>query len=109
MECTLPGFRRTSSRFSRSLDTVPCRIAGLTDLRITFLVQQRYIVNQRLQLRLPVDYETSPRGGIYIQQRVFPQQRKKELMLDLRYCAQAMGYYQMHPFIRRPAGFTRQI
>ena len=40
---------------------------------ITFMVQQRYIVNQRLQLRLQVEYETGPRGGIYIQQRVFPQ------------------------------------
>ena len=42
------------------------------------MVQQRNIVNQRLQLRLQVDYETSPRGGIYIQQRVFPQQRIKK-------------------------------
>jgi len=72
------------------------------------MVQQRNIVNQRLQLRLQVDYETSLCGGIYIQQRVFPQQRIKELGLDLRYSAQAMGYYQMHPFIRKPAGFTRQ-
>ncbi|KAF5429807.1 hypothetical protein C5S36_14630 [Candidatus Methanophagaceae archaeon] len=61
------------------------------------MVQQRYIVNQRLQLRLQVEYETGLCGGIYIQQRVFPQQRKKELGLDLRYGAQAMGYYQMHP------------
>lgn len=77
--------------------------------RITFMVQQRYIVNQRLQLRLQVDYETGPSGGIYIRQRVFPQQRIKELGLDLRYGAQTMGYYQMHPFISRSAGFTRQI
>ena len=62
--------------------------------RIMFMVQQRSIVNQRLQLRLQVDYETGPCGGIYIQQRVFPQQRIKELGLDLRYGAQAMGYYQ---------------
>jgi hypothetical protein len=67
------------------------------------MVQQRYIVNQRLQFRLQVDYETGPRGGIHFQQRVFPQQRIKELGLDLRYGAQAMGYYQMHPFISRPA------
>ena len=42
------------------------------------MVQQRYSVNQRLQLRLQVDYETGPHGGIHIQQRVFPQQRKKK-------------------------------
>ncbi|MCK5014074.1 MAG: hypothetical protein KAS66_09660 [Candidatus Omnitrophica bacterium] len=34
--------------------------------RITFMAQQRYIVNQRLQLRLQVEYETGPCGGIYI-------------------------------------------
>jgi len=73
------------------------------------MVQQRDIVNQRLQLRLQVDYETGPCCGIYIQQCVFPQRRIKELGLDLRYGAQAMGYYQMHPFIRRPVGFTRRI
>jgi hypothetical protein len=72
------------------------------------MVQQRYIVNQRLQLRLHVDYETSPCDGICIQQRVFPKQRKKELGLDLRYSAQTMGYYKMFQLFRRLGGFTRQ-